>query len=85
MTERLLTFELSSDGDELEIHGTPEGLRSLIERLSLVIARNDHEHLMSPEWGGAELSTEQQGARTRLLHKVSLYCWPSAPRPERNS
>ena len=39
MTDRLLTFELSSDGDELEIHGNPEGLRSLIERLGFYPGR----------------------------------------------
>ena len=51
MNKRLLTFEVVGDG-ELEIHGNAEGLRDLIRSLTRVLETGQHDHLMTPTWGG---------------------------------
>ena len=52
MTNKILTFELTKDADQIEIHGNEEGIRELIEALSRVVNASDHDHLMTPAWGG---------------------------------
>ncbi len=76
----LLTFELGPDGKELEIHCDQRGLGALIRILSrLAQAKGQsHDHLMTPAWGGVELSEEQQGEANRLLHKVTVRLWDEA-------
>ena len=67
----LLTFELGPDGEELEIHLDRRGLSELVRILSGLAQANGqtHDHLMTPAWGGVELSEEQQGEANRLLHE----------------
>ncbi len=53
----LLTFELAKNKDELEIHTDLSGLKLLIEELNKLLKSaekgvNDHNHLMTEEWGG---------------------------------
>lgn len=85
----LLTFELGPDGEELEIHLDQRGLSELIRILSrLAQAKGQsHDHLMTPAWGGVELSEQRQGEANRLLHKVTVRLWEEAKaagrRPER--
>lgn len=74
MKKRLLTFEIVGDG-ELEIHGTAEGLRDLIRSLTNVLETGQHEHLMTPSWGGTELSEEPQQAGAKLINKVTIRPW----------
>lgn len=76
----LLTFELGADGEELEIHCDRRGLTELIRILSRLAhsAGQSHDHLMTPAWGGAELSEELQGETNRLLHKVTIRLWTEA-------
>ena len=74
-TIKTLTFEISSDGQELEIHGDREGLTELIEIIGRVLRTQQHDHLMTPEWGGTELTQEPQGVHNRLVNKVSVYVW----------
>lgn len=74
-SDALLTFELTEDGDEIEIHGDRDGLLSLIAMLKKVVDYSEHEHLMTPSWGGAELSDEKQGERNTLINKVSIRIW----------
>lgn len=71
----LLTFELSSRGDELEIHLDRKGLAALRKVLERLERGESHEHLMTPSWGGHELSQEKQGGDTTLLNKVTLRLW----------
>jgi hypothetical protein len=76
----LLTFELGRSGDELEIHCDRRGLAELIRILS-ELAQSEgraHDHLMTPAWGGGELSEELQGETDRLLHKVTVRVWDKA-------
>ncbi len=72
----LLTFELADDDEELEIHCDEEGLRRLIAACSRVLETRAHDHLMTPSWGGTELSEERQGRGNRLLNKVTVRLWP---------
>lgn len=77
MRERLLTFEYEMD--HVEIHGNEAGLRYLIERLQQLLdgtkaGQFDHLHLMTPEWGGSELSSDAQGEGSLIDH-VTVHCW----------
>ena len=80
MKERLLTFEYETD--HIEIHGNEAGLRDLIAKLQHLIDGTkaehfDHIHLMTPEWGGSELSSEVQG-KGSLINQVTVHCWKNA-------
>jgi hypothetical protein len=81
MTKRLLTFELSNDGQELHVHGDAEGLESLAKAIDRAKAQANagkpaHDHLMTEAWAGNELSGTTQGTDTRLINKVTLHAWP---------
>lgn len=75
MTNKLLTFELTKDRDQIEIHGSEDGLRELIDALSRVMSTSEHDHLMTPAWGGSELAEEKQGETNTLINKVTIYLW----------
>ncbi|KNF08178.1 hypothetical protein CLPU_9c00740 [Gottschalkia purinilytica] len=73
----LLTFEISDDRNELEIHATKEGLQLLKEEIDILInaADNDHVHLFTPSWGGEDLTEELQNKDDLLINKVTLFKW----------
>lgn len=73
----MLTFELTRDNSELEIHGDKEGLLELIRILSRMVNHAGHEHLMTPAWGGSEISSEKQGETNTLINKVTIRPWDS--------
>ncbi len=77
---KLLTFELSRDGDELHIHCNREGLEALQQILHRLAESSApvprHDHLMTPSWAGDELTEEKQGDDTTLLNKVTVRLWP---------
>lgn len=75
MSKKLLTFELTEDGSQLEIHGNEEGLRDLTNVLSRVLTTGDHDHLMTPAWGGTELTEEKQGEKNALINMVTIRLW----------
>ena len=86
MDDHLLTFELESD--RLVVHANRSGLRLLAERLlrlaeSTPEGEHEHEHLMTPEWGGSELTSAQQG-EGEVVHHVMVFCWGQADAPARN-
>ena len=77
----MLTIELNEDGDVVEIHGDTHGLASLrdiIERLLESPEQIDHAHLMTPAWGGNELSEDVQRESNSLVHHVKLHFWGGA-------
>jgi len=82
MKKHMLTFELHQDpkGGTLAIHGSAEGLEFLANTL-LRLVRNtkdghfNHDHLMTEEWGGWELTSEAQSDESELLNHVKVYCW----------
>lgn len=70
--EHLLTFELTTDNGEIEIHGDEAGLRFLIDAITKVIENRTHDHLMTPSWAGYELSENTQGVDNSLINKVTI-------------
>lgn len=72
----LLTFELTPDGEELEIHCDSQGISRLLASLSRTAESRTHDHLMTPSWGGHELTEAKQGKENRLLNKVTIRYWP---------
>ena len=75
MNKYTLTFELNKDGDIVEIHGDRRGLVYLKEQIELVLNKEEHIHLMSPNWGGNELTEEKQGEVNTLVNHVKIFYW----------
>jgi hypothetical protein len=82
MNEYLLTFELHNDEKtkEVAIHGNPEGLENLAHALLKLVkntkeGHSNHEHLMSEQWGGTELTSEPQAEESELINHVKVHCW----------
>lgn len=76
----MLSVEYNLAGEAVFVVGDPAGLRSLAERLWRLADRtpadgSDHDHLMSPAWGGAELEAEPQGSGNRAVHHLKVVCW----------
>ncbi|MCC7044372.1 MAG: immunity protein 32 [Acidobacteria bacterium] len=61
----LLTIEVARTETptsvEVAICFDDDGLDELVRLLSRLKGRRDHEHLMTPSWGGAELTESKQG------------------------
>jgi hypothetical protein len=81
MRKYLLTFELHEDdkGKQLAIHGSPEGLGNLANILLKLVKNTkeghfNHDHLMSDQWGGTELTSEAQSKESELINHVKVYC-----------
>ena len=81
MKKYLLTFELHEDdkAKELAIHGSPEGLENLANILLKLVKNTkeghfNHDHLMSDQWGGTELTSEAQSKESELINHVKIYC-----------
>lgn len=77
MSDFLLSFEIDED-QTLKIHGDEKGLRNLCEMLDKLIKNtNDgcfnHDHLMTPQWAGYELSEANKGGA--IINHVKVYCW----------
>ncbi|MGE0669382.1 MAG: Imm32 family immunity protein [Parachlamydiales bacterium] len=75
--EYLLTFELDLKNETLEIHGNRRGLEKLSIIINTILSNttNDHVHLMTPDWGGNELSKEKQCSQNELIHHVKIFNW----------
>ena len=77
--EKVLTLELNQQGELLELHLNKKGAEFLKSVLTKLIDNNtdcDH-HFMTPDWGGDELSSNQQNLRDdiKLIHQLKiLYC-----------
>jgi hypothetical protein len=84
----ILTFEIDNSGEEIVIHGTPEKLRWLAEKINKIASyaennKDTHDHLMAPSWGGDELTEIPQATdgSSTPAKKVTIYSWPN----EKNS
>jgi|WetSurMetagenome_2_1015567.scaffolds.fasta_scaffold648069_1 hypothetical protein len=80
MSNKLLTFELTEGMDAIEIHADQQGLQDLIDRLlrlknSLPGKSSEHEHLMTPNWGGTELTQDKQSVNSTLINKGTVHLW----------
>ena len=67
----LLSVELKDrakrDQAEVVLCFDEEGLTFLIEKLTRLRGRKDHEHLMTPAWAGNELTEIKQGGSDHEL------------------
>ena len=77
---KLITFEIASSGEALEIHLNNDGIVELIRTLERLRALpgDQHDHLKTPAWGGTELTEEKQGTSTKLLNSVKAFLWRAA-------
>lgn len=76
----MLSFELVPDGSTVEIHANAEGCQLLIEKLSMLCGAGDgHDHLLSPGYGGEELSLTPVGVQNSLIHHVKVMVWDVSP------
>ncbi|MBQ4834791.1 Imm32 family immunity protein [Pseudoalteromonas luteoviolacea] len=62
----MLTLEKDEKAEQVFIHASPEKLRWLASRLEAIAAQaeksgNAHDHLMTEDWGGHELTNELIG------------------------
>ncbi len=78
----MLTVEKDKEAEQIFIHGSPEGLRRLASRLEAIAAETEksgssHDHFMTEEWGGNELSSEVQGGKEShsLINHLIVYGW----------
>jgi hypothetical protein len=76
---KLLTVELSPQGDEIDIHMNREGLNDFIKYLHNLAEGHlplpCHNHLMTPAWAGNELTDEKQSENGAVINKVTLRLW----------
>jgi hypothetical protein len=78
MEEFLLSFEIDKDNEQIQIHGDKKGLQNLCQLINKLISNTeegyfDHDHLMTPQWGGSELSEKNMGGL--VINHVKVYCW----------
>jgi hypothetical protein len=76
--EKLWTFELSADGDRLDIHCDRTGLQEMIESLRKLASTKtlpDHDHWMAPSWAGDELTEKPQASDSKLIRHVKIHLW----------
>ena len=62
----MLTVEKDEDAQQVYIHGSPEKLRWLASRLEAIANQaeksgHSHDHFMTEDWGGNELTNELLG------------------------
>lgn len=77
--EKIFTIELDQQGEMIELHLNKAGaeyLRNILDRL-ISNNKSEHLHLMTPDWGGDELSSNQQNlsANIELLHQLKIMYW----------
>jgi hypothetical protein len=82
----MLYLETDKDGDRVFLHTDREGIQKLREVLDFLEGQPEipeHEHLITPAWGGNELNEMLSiGARdsnselNRTVHEVKMYYWP---------
>ena len=74
--EKLFTIEFDSRGETVEMHLNKTGALFLKSVLTKLIEKNvdEHEHFMSLDWGGEELSSEKQNLNgdIQLIHQLKI-------------
>jgi hypothetical protein len=74
--QKILSFELDPERQEIQIRCNKEGIEDLIHYLQTILnSKNyaDHDHWMTPSWGGNELTEDKYDNKNNLIHKVSVY------------
>lgn len=78
----MLSIEKDKEAEQVYIHGTPEKLRWLASRIEKIAdeAENSgrsHDHFMTEDWGGNELSALLQGEDEShsIINHLIIYGW----------
>jgi len=65
--------QLQQEPSEVEIYLDEEGLDFLLSQLAfLKQKKTDHIHLMTPSWGGDELTEDRQNPSNLLVHHLRI-------------
>ncbi|GAC42104.1 Imm32 family immunity protein [Paenibacillus popilliae] len=75
MKNRWVTFEYNDRDEKIEIHANELGLKFLISQLEKLLIEKSDLHLMTPSWGGDELSEEKQCETNKLISHVKIFHW----------
>jgi hypothetical protein len=74
--EKIFTVEYNYQKEHVEIHLDKKGASYLMDRLRQLIEADDNcdDHLMTPYWGGNELTSEQQNMseEIKLINHLKL-------------
>lgn len=78
MNNFLLSFEMDDNREILQIHGDKRGLQNLCDIINKLIKNTkegcfNHDHLMTPQSAGHELSEKNMGSN--VINGVKIYCW----------
>lgn len=81
--DHVLSFATDTEG-QVFVHANAEGLDHLIASLGRLRDRvkegeSDHDHFMTPSWGGNELTERTLAESSKELatvHHVKIYAWP---------
>jgi len=68
----LFTVEKDPDNPIINIQLDKEGLAALEHCLQQFKKGEDHCHLMTPSWGGFDLSEAPQNADSIIIHQVNI-------------
>ena len=73
----MLTFELSENAESVYVHFDKNGLLFLKNLLQELESKNenDHVHLLTPSWGGHDLTEEKQSNSSKLINDVKIHFW----------
>jgi hypothetical protein len=82
----MLYVETDKDGDQVFLHADQEGIQKLRELLDVLDSQPEapeHDHLLTPVWGGYGLDEKLEvGSRdgnsdeNRTVHHLKMYYWP---------
>jgi len=79
MEKKIFTIEVDEPRTLVEMHLNKEGADYLRYILDNLIKRdeNSDKHLMTPDWGGTELTSDPQneGEGVKLVHHLKLLYW----------
>jgi len=77
--EKLFTIEWNQKEENVEVHLNESGITYLRNVLNKLVEANiqDHIHLMTPNWGGAELTQEKQNQSNdvKLINHLKIVYW----------
>ncbi len=81
----MLHLETNEDGDRVFIHADEAGIERLRETLEILSQNHpEHDHFLTPAWGGSELDEglqedrrDQGSEKNKVVHEVKLYFWPA--------
>ena len=75
--KKLLQVEWDKDGERVEIHLNQEGISYLISILEGLREKEapDDVQLMSPDWGGEGLTSDEDSGDRKTVHLLKILKW----------